>query len=93
MFWTCRSADRDLALSPNNAKEQFQKINEAYEVLQDPNKKKIVTVGMTGNKKGRMNKLCDHIIEINSSETPKIQEGHLIVGHIICQLIESKLFK
>ena len=48
---------------------------------------------MTGNKKGEMNKLCDHIIEIDSSETPKIQEGHLIVGHIICQLIESKLFK
>jgi D-sedoheptulose 7-phosphate isomerase len=61
--------------------------------LELANKKKIVTVGMTGNKKGRMNKLCDHIIEINSSETPKIQEGHLIVGHIICQLIESKLFK
>ena len=30
---------------------------------------------MTGNKKGEMNKLCDHIIEIDSSETPKIQEG------------------
>ena len=56
-------------------------------------KKGIITVGMTGNKKGEMNKLCDHIIEIDSSETPKIQEGHLIVGHIICQLIESKLFK
>ena len=56
-------------------------------------KKEIITVGMTGNKKGEMNKLCDHIIEIDSSETPKIQEGHLIVGHIICQLIESKLFK
>ena len=56
-------------------------------------KKGIITVGMTGNKKGKMNELCDHIIEIDSSETPKIQEGHLIVGHIICQLIESKLFK
>lgn len=51
-----------------------------------------VTVGMTGNRKARMVEMVDHCIEIPSSSTPKIQEGHIIVGHIICSLIEDMMF-
>ena len=53
----------------------------------------LITVAMTGNKAGEICKLSDHIIEIPSSSTPNIQEGHLVVGHIICGLIESEIFK
>ena len=53
---------------------------------------RITTIGMTGNRGGQMNPLCDHLIDIPSDLTPKIQEGHLIVGHIICGLAEDALF-
>lgn len=52
----------------------------------------LVTVGMTGNSGGDITEIVDHVIEIPSSSTPKIQEGHIIVGHIICGLIEEQLF-
>jgi D-sedoheptulose 7-phosphate isomerase len=52
----------------------------------------VITVGMTGNLKTRITEVVDHCIEIPSSSTPKIQEGHIIIGHIICGLIEGQMF-
>jgi D-sedoheptulose 7-phosphate isomerase len=52
----------------------------------------LVTIGMTGNRKARITQLVDHCVEIPSSSTPKIQEGHIIVGHAICGLIEERMF-
>jgi D-sedoheptulose 7-phosphate isomerase len=37
--------------------------------------------------------LCDHLLEVPSSDTPKIQEGHLVLGHILCGLVEQAIFK
>ena len=53
----------------------------------------ITTIGMTGNRRGAMHTLCDHLLTVPSAETPKIQEGHLILGHIICGLIENTIFE
>lgn len=53
----------------------------------------IVTIGMTGNRGGPIGNLCDYLLAVPSADTPKIQEGHLILGHIICGLIEDTLFK
>lgn len=53
----------------------------------------LVCVGFTGNRGGPMRDLCDHLLEVPSSDTPKIQEGHLLLGHILCGLIEQELFK
>jgi D-sedoheptulose 7-phosphate isomerase len=53
----------------------------------------MVTVGMTGNRRARIVEVVDHCIEIPSANTPKIQEGHIITGHIICGLIESRMFQ
>ena len=53
----------------------------------------LVTVGMTGNRKARITQLTDHCIEIPSPDTPRIQEGHLVVGHIICGLVEERMFR
>jgi D-sedoheptulose 7-phosphate isomerase len=55
-------------------------------------KKEMITVGFTGETGGKMKPLCDHLINIPSTDTPRIQESHIMVGHIICQLVEEKYF-
>jgi len=54
--------------------------------------KKMITVGFTGITGGQMKSLSDHLINIPSTDTPRIQESHIMVGHIICQLVEEKYF-
>jgi D-sedoheptulose 7-phosphate isomerase len=55
-------------------------------------KKEMTTIGFTGKSGGEMRQLCDHLINIPSTDTPRIQESHIMVGHIICQLVEEKYF-
>ena len=50
------------------------------------------TIGFTGKDGGKMNTICDIMIKIPSDDTPRIQEAHILIGHIICQLIEEELF-
>jgi D-sedoheptulose 7-phosphate isomerase len=52
----------------------------------------MLSVGMTGATGGKIKELCQHNIIIPSSKTARIQEAHIIVGHIFCQIIEEKLF-
>ena len=52
----------------------------------------MVTVGFTGSKGGKMKEICDIMIQVPSDDTPRIQEVHILVGHIICQLIEEEMF-
>jgi D-sedoheptulose 7-phosphate isomerase len=54
--------------------------------------KGITTIGFTGRKGGEMPILCDLVYRVPSDETPKIQEGHIVVGHIVCGVIERALF-
>lgn len=54
--------------------------------------KGITTIGMTGQGGGKMAPLCDQLIAIPSRNTPRIQEAHMLLGHIICQLVEEKYF-
>ncbi len=61
--------------------------------LEEAKSRGLVCVGMTGNRGGLIKDLCDHCIEIPSSDTPHIQEGHLVIGHIICGLVEEAIFK
>lgn len=53
----------------------------------------LVCVGLTGSRGGPMRELCDHLLEVPSGVTPKIQEGHLVLGHILCGLVESAIFQ
>ena len=55
-------------------------------------KKEMITIGFTGKSGGELRTLCDHLINIPSTDTPRIQESHIMVGHIICQLVEEKYF-
>ena len=52
----------------------------------------LITVGMTGNTENPLLSMTDHSIAIPSAYTPNIQEGHIMVGHILCELIEATIF-
>lgn len=52
----------------------------------------MVTVGFTGATGGKMKDLSDFLINVPSTDTPRIQESHIMVGHIICQLVEESYF-
>ncbi|MCZ2458918.1 MAG: D-sedoheptulose 7-phosphate isomerase [Chitinophagales bacterium] len=54
--------------------------------------KKITTIGFTGSTGGRMKELSDYLINVPSTDTPRIQESHILIGHIICQLVEENYF-
>ena len=52
----------------------------------------VKTIGMTGEKGGKMAHCCDILINVPSQCTPRIQEAHIMIGHIICEIIESTMF-
>ena len=60
--------------------------------LKKANELGLITVGFTGSKGGEMNSICDIMIKVPSDDTPRIQEVHILVGHIVCQLIEEEMF-
>lgn len=60
--------------------------------LQQAKELGMITVGMTGEGGGKMKEWCDHLLPSPSKDTPRIQETHILMGHIICQLIEEQLF-
>ncbi len=51
-----------------------------------------ITVGLTGAKENQIEKIADYCIKVPSTDTPRIQEGHITIGHIICYLVEKELF-
>jgi D-sedoheptulose 7-phosphate isomerase len=55
-------------------------------------RKGIITVGLTGETGGKLAMLSDFIIKVPSADTPRIQEAHILIGHIICEIIETNLF-
>ncbi len=64
-------------------------ILQAFRVARE---KGLITVGFTGSSGGEMPALCDHCLNVPSDSTPRIQEGHIVLGHIICCLIEQAMF-
>lgn len=52
----------------------------------------LVTVGFTGAAGGRVEQTADHCLCVPSEETPRIQEGHMLIGHTLCELVERELF-
>jgi D-sedoheptulose 7-phosphate isomerase len=64
-------------------------IIKAFEVARE---KGLITVGFTGESGGKMKALSDYLINVPSTNTPRIQESHILLGHIICQLVEEQYF-
>lgn len=61
--------------------------------LEEARAQGVICIGMTGNRGGPILELCDYLFEIPSADTPKIQEGHAVLGHILCGLVEADIFK
>jgi len=64
-------------------------IVKAFETAKE---KGMITIGFTGLTGGAMKSVSDHLINIPSTDTPRIQESHITIGHIVCQLVEEKIF-
>lgn len=66
-----------------NSKNIILAINEAR-------KQGLKIIGLTGQNECLMDKLCDYQIKVPSQKTPNIQEAHIMIGHIICALVEKE---
>jgi D-sedoheptulose 7-phosphate isomerase len=63
-----------------------------FRAVEIAREKRLVTVGLTGGTGGKLRAAVDHCICIPSDKTPRIQEAHILTGHILCELIEETLF-
>ncbi len=68
---------------------ESKNILNALSIARDLN---IITIAMSGSRQSTMRSLCNYYIEVPSEETPLIQEGHAIIGHVICALVEKEIF-
>lgn len=62
------------------------------EAIKECKDKGLTVVGLTGEKGGKMAEMCDYCIKVPSNETPRIQEAHILIGHIICSVVEEGIF-
>ncbi len=53
----------------------------------------LVTVGFSGSGGGAMKDYCDYLLVVDSEDTPRIQEVHILIGHVVCQIVEDYLFR
>lgn len=60
--------------------------------MQKARKLEMTTIGMTGAKESHLSDYADILISVPSTDTARIQEVHLMIGHILCALIEERLF-
>jgi D-sedoheptulose 7-phosphate isomerase len=56
------------------------------------NEKQMIVIGLTGEDGGKMKDICKYLIKVPSTDTPRIQEAHILIGHIICQIVEQEIF-
>jgi len=64
-------------------------IIEAFKAAKE---KKMITIGFTGESGGNLKQYSDHLFNVPSTDTPRIQESHIMLGHILCQLVEERYF-
>ncbi len=60
--------------------------------IESANKMDITTIGFTGETGGKMKEISNILINVPSTTTPRIQESHILIGHIICEIVEARLF-
>ncbi len=52
----------------------------------------VTTIAMTGATGGAMRERADYLLNVPSCDTPRIQESHIMLGHIICEMVEARIF-
>lgn len=65
-------------------------IIKAFEAARE---KEMITVAFTGESGGKMKDMADYLINVPSTVTPRIQESHILIGHVICEIVEAEYFK
>lgn len=60
--------------------------------VNDAGQRNLVTIGLTGKTGGKLRDVVDHCICVPSDQTPRIQEAHILTGHILCELIDEELY-
>ena len=60
--------------------------------LEKANELGMHTIAFTGQTGGRMKELTNVLLNVPSTDTPRVQEGHILLGHILCQMIEEQIF-
>lgn len=83
---TMQSGDILIGLSTSGNSPNIVK---AFETAKAKN---IATIGFTGNDGGKLSSLSQYLLNVPSTNTPRIQESHIMLGHIICELVEANLF-
>ena len=81
----CREGDVAFGISTSGNSENVVAALEAARAL------RMATIGMTGQSGGRMRDACDVCIRFPSEDTPRIQEGHTLIAHVICEIAENEL--
>lgn len=66
--------------------------NNIINALNVASQKKLKTIGFTGRSGGKMATSLDLLLNVPSEDTPRIQEAHILIGHIICELVEQRMF-
>ena len=61
------------------------------EAVNNAKKNGIITIGFIGNQKCEIRNICDVTISDPNDDTQRIQEGHIMIGHIICEIVENKM--
>lgn len=62
------------------------------EAFKKAKRKGMINIGFTGESGGNMKEHCDFLIRVPSADTPRIQESHIMLGHVICELVEANYF-
>jgi len=67
--------------------------NNILNACDEANKLGMITIAFTGKDGGKLKGMCDLMINVPSEDTPRIQESHIMIGHIICEIVEEYMFK
>ena len=81
-----KTGDVFIAISTSGHSENI------IEAVEEANKMDIITVGLIGNHDCPLDKTCQYIIKVPSTYTPNIQEAQIMIGHILCGLVEERMF-
>ena len=81
-----RSGDVLIAMSTSgNSKNVLR-------AAEDAKKVGMTIIAMTGQSGGKLREMCDFLINVPAQDTPRIQEAHMLLGHLLCELIEQEMF-
>jgi len=82
----CRKGDVLFGISTSGNSDNIVK------AIEQANKQDVLTIGFTGEKGGKLAEICDICFKVPSNDTPRVQESHILIGHLICEFVEKDYF-